>query len=211
MKKSRKSFRRKLVENAKNLEIWGLGQFGDLPLTGPTPRILAVHVIALVALRKTVFYSGAIGPNLGEIWNFEIFNITVFEPILAMSLQRTRNDYKLPRAVSAYRPQVQWSSVHLRRSASTPYTQSVGEFGAPLQISMGFASWQRYCTASSSGRRPKFGALNRGRHLCSAGRPSGWALAHILVLTCFTIKVSCSFCHYNVNKYMPYDKEFYKP
>ena len=25
-------------------------------------------------------------------------------------------------------------------------------------------------------------ALNRGRHLCSAGRPSGWALAHILVL-----------------------------
>ena len=24
-------------------------------------------------------------------------------------------------------------------------------------------------------------ALNRGRHLCSAGRPSRWALAHILV------------------------------
>jgi len=24
--------------------------------------------------------------------------------------------------------------------------------------------------------------LNRGRHLCSAGRPSGWALAHILVI-----------------------------
>jgi len=23
--------------------------------------------------------------------------------------------------------------------------------------------------------------LNRGRHLCLAGRPSGWALAHILV------------------------------
>ena len=23
--------------------------------------------------------------------------------------------------------------------------------------------------------------LNRGRHLCSAGRPSRWALAHILV------------------------------
>jgi len=26
-------------------------------------------------------------------------------------------------------------------------------------------------------------ALNRGRHLCSAGRPSRWALAHILVRT----------------------------
>jgi len=31
-------------------------------------------------------------------------------------------------------------------------------------------------------RQPNFAALNRGRHLCSTGRPSGWALAHILVL-----------------------------
>ena len=50
-----------------------------------------------------------------------------------------------------------------------------------LQISTGFTSWQRYCPASSSGRQPNFAALNRGRHLCSAGRPSRWALAHILV------------------------------
>ena len=34
---------------------------------------------------------------------------------------------------------------------------------------------------SSSGRQPNFAALNRGRHLYSAGRPSRWALAHILV------------------------------
>jgi len=33
--------------------------------------------------------------------------------------------------------------------------------------------------ASSSGRQPNFAALNRGRHLYSAGRPSRWALAHI--------------------------------
>jgi len=33
----------------------------------------------------------------------------------------------------------------------------------------------------SSGRQPNFAALNRGRHLCAAGRPSRWALAHILV------------------------------
>ena len=59
---------------------------------------------------------------------------------------------------------------------------------APLQISTGFASWQRYCTASSSGRQPNFAALNRGRHLCSAGRPSGWALAHILVHTISVIR-----------------------
>jgi len=61
----------------------------------------------------------------------------------------------------------------------------VREFGAPLQISTGFASWQRYCTASSSGRQLNFAALNRGRQLCSAGRPSGWALAHILVCLYF--------------------------
>jgi len=35
---------------------------------------------------------------------------------------------------------------------------------------------------SSSGRQPNFAALNRGRHLYSAGRPSSWALAHILVV-----------------------------
>jgi len=49
-------------------------------------------------------------------------------------------------------------------------------------MSTGFAFWQRYCTRhSSSGRQPNFAALNRGRHLYSAGRPSRWALAHILV------------------------------
>jgi len=37
---------------------------------------------------------------------------------------------------------------------------------------------------SSSGRQPDFAALNRGCHLCSAGRPSRWALAHILVCFC---------------------------
>jgi len=38
---------------------------------------------------------------------------------------------------------------------------------------------------SSSGRQPNFAALNRGRHLYSAGRPSRWALAHILVCNFF--------------------------
>ena len=49
-------------------------------------------------------------------------------------------------------------------------------WGTP-QISTGFASWHCYCTASSSGRQPNFASLNC--HLCSAGRPSRWALAHI--------------------------------
>jgi len=34
-------------------------------------------------------------------------------------------------------------------------------------------------------RQPNFVALNRGRHLCSAGRPSRWALATFLVSSCF--------------------------
>ena len=38
----------------------------------------------------------------------------------------------------------------------------------------------------SSGRQPNFAALNRGRRLYSAGRPSRWALAHILVSKCCT-------------------------
>ena len=53
---------------------------------------------------------------------------------------------------------------------------------------------QRYCTASSSGRQPNFAALNRGRHLCSAGRPSGWALAHILVTFYFAPHRNAKYC-----------------
>ena len=42
---------------------------------------------------------------------------------------------------------------------------------------------------SSSGRQPNFAALNRGRHLYSAGRPSRWALAHILVNNNFHLEI----------------------
>jgi len=37
---------------------------------------------------------------------------------------------------------------------------------------------------SSSGQEPGFAALSTGRHLYSAGQPSPWALAHILVGIC---------------------------
>jgi len=42
---------------------------------------------------------------------------------------------------------------------------------------------------SSSERQPNFAALNRRRHLCSAGRSSRWAMAHILVS--FVFHISC--------------------
>jgi len=44
---------------------------------------------------KNSLYSGAIGIHLGEIWGFEIFKITVFEPSLAMPLQKSRNNINL--------------------------------------------------------------------------------------------------------------------
>jgi len=39
-------------------------------------------------------------------------------------------------------------------------------------------------------------ALNRGRHLCSAARPSRWALAHILVIPVF-LPYADSVCLYH--------------
>ena len=57
---------------------------------------------------------------------------------------------------------------------------------------------------SSSGRQPNFAALNRGRHLCLAGRTSRWALAHIS--SCLRL---CHLCmlirpigHVIMNKYI---------
>ena len=44
---------------------------------------------------------------------------------------------------------------------------------------------------SSSDRQPNFLSWNRGRHLCSAGRPSRWALAHISSLIWYI--QSCAF------------------
>jgi len=57
-------------------------------------------------------------------------------------------------------------------------------WGTPTNFN-GFASWWRYCRHSSSGRQPYFAALNRRRHVHQAGRPSRWALAHIIVLPFF--------------------------
>ena len=47
---------------------------------------------------------------------------------------------------------------------------------------------------SSIGRQPNFAALNRGRHLYSAGRPSRWALAHIssLFMTQSAVLILCN-------------------
>jgi len=51
----------------------------------------------------------------------------------------------------------------------------------------------RHC---SSGHQPNFVALNKGRHLYSTGRPSRWALAHILVILLSFIGI-CTFVSQN--------------
>jgi len=58
-------------------------------------------------------------------------------------------------------------------------------WGTPANFK-GFRVLAAYVTArySSSGRQPNFAVLNRGHHLYSAGRPSHWALDHILVHKC---------------------------
>ena len=54
-------------------------------------------------------------------------------------------------------------------------------WGTPANFN-GFRVLAGYGTASSSGRQPNCAALNRGRHLCLAGRPMSWELAYILVI-----------------------------
>jgi len=63
-------------------------------------------------------------------------------------------------------------------------------------IAATIASCKHRITArqSNSGRQPNFAALNTGRHLYSAGRPSRWTLAHIPV----TVVLKLSFSFYRV-------------
>jgi len=51
---------------------------------------------------------------------------------------------------------------------------------------------------SSSGRQLNLAALNRGHHLYSAGPPSRWALAHILVIPCYQW-ISVTYLHSKFN------------
>jgi len=84
---------------------------------------------------------------------------------------------------------------------SSQYGEIVSLVWGTHQISTAFASWQRYCTACSSWRQPNFAALNRGRHLRSAGRPSRLALARIsgCELNCWRLPNYDSWFHTTAN------------
>jgi len=80
---------------------------------------------------------------------------------------------------------------------------------APLQISTGSRLGSITARHSSSGRQPNFAALNRGRHLYLAGRPSHWVLAHISSFSFYLWDAASNFsqqrmaknvlmCHYEI-------------
>ena len=65
-------------------------------------------------------------------------------------------------------------------------------WGTPANFN-GFRILAALLHGTSSGCQPNFVALNRGRHLYSAGQPSRWALAHIS--SCFWfLHYSFMFC-----------------
>ena len=92
-----------------------------------------------------------------------------------------------------------WKKNLLRSNISSTCSHNMVNFG-PLAAEIGPVVWStpanfngflllgsvtaRY---SSIGRQPNFAALNRGRHLYSAGRPLRWALAHILLIFIFLV------------------------
>ena len=66
-------------------------------------------------------------------------------------------------------------------------------WGTPANFN-GFHFLAALLHGTSSGRQPNFVALNRGLHLYSAGRPSGWALAHISSFSCCTCIMFVVYC-----------------
>ena len=84
----------------------------------------------------------------------------------------------------------------LNSNTSSTYPHNMANFG-PLTAEIGSGVWDtranfnrfRVWAALLHGTLvvgvSQTAAFNRGRHLYSAGRPSRWALAHILLFSCF--------------------------
>jgi len=90
--------------------------------------------------------------------------------------------------VSCTCPHNMWISAYYR-------LRSVGEFEAACKFQRVSLLGSVTARHSSTGRQPNFAALNRGRHLYSAGRPSCWALGHISSLECNSMTYNHSKSH----------------
>jgi len=92
-----------------------------------------------------------------------------------------------------------------------------GSLGHPCKFQQVLRLGSVSARQSSTGHQPNFAALNRGRHLYSAGRPSCWASAHIsslglafyFFLVWLTLCCSCVVCFYCIRfsffSTMPWD------
>jgi len=69
----------------------------------------------------------------------------------------------------------------LEQSSATSSWDRFGSLGHPSKFQQVLHLGSVTAQHSSSGRQPNFVALSRGCHLYSAGQPSRWALAHIVV------------------------------
>ena len=135
------------------------------------------------------FLKGALIGNAAQVlWDTDRSTTNFFKKLVAVLKSR----YSGERQADKYRAELQ-----IRRSniSSTcpdnmvnfgPLTAEIVSlvWGTPT-ISTGFASWQRYCTASSSGRHLNFAAppvFGRATIRLGIGRHSSWRLFLVLHL-----------------------------
>jgi len=81
---------------------------------------------------------------------------------------------------------------------SLQYSELRSTSGWDRFVSLGHPS--KFQLVSRLGSIPNIAALDRGRHLYSAGRPSRWALAHISSWTSFSISYGWGASRQNVSK-----------
>jgi len=77
-------------------------------------------------------------------------------------------------------------SPHVRTIWWTSGWDRSGSLGHPCKFQRASRLGSLTARHSSIGRQPHFAAMNRGRQLYSAGRPSRWALAHISSVVFFS-------------------------
>jgi len=119
--------------------------------------------------------AGNAGPKKIAIWT-PSHNFVRLGPISSQLRHVSTIGKKLVK--QQYLPHMFSQYCELRSSSGWDRFVSLGHPYEFQRVSRLYSVTARY---SSSGRQPNFTALNRGRHLYSAGRPSRWALAHILV------------------------------
>jgi len=94
---------------------------------------------------------------------------------------------QLCRAISSQLKHVSTIGKNIKQQYLLYMSSRYGELWPTIAAKIGLPVWgtpanfNGFRVLASSACQPNFAALNRGRHICSAGRPSRWELAHSLV------------------------------